>query len=200
METLSCILDKRDGYTASHSKRVAGLATALAQKLKLNRYEIEQIKIAAELHDLGKVAIPDQILSKPGALTKEEYTEMKKHATIGWEILNHLSKYQKEAKLVLYHHEWFNGEGYPKGLSGNRIPLGSRIIAVADAYDAMNSNRVYRKALEKEEIMRRFNKGKGKQFDPIIVAALKKLNTLAPATAPVFLFALLSLNAFLHLL
>lgn len=168
-------LDKRDRYTNAHSERVAKLATELAMELNLSEKEVYAIGIAARIHDLGKLGIPDQILCKPGALTEEEYCKMQEHPVIGWEIVNVLSNCSKEASLVRHHHEWYNGNGYPSKLSGHAIPFGARIIAVADAYDAMSFDRVYRKALPLQERIRRIKEGKGRQFDPEVVEALERV-------------------------
>lgn len=173
--TLAGIIKKQDKETASHSKRVAALAEALAKKIKLPQKEIKKIKQSGRLHDLGKISIPDEILNKPGPLTNEEYKYMQKHPNIGRKIIEQFPEYQKESSLVAHHHEWFNGNGYPRGLSKYDIPLGSRIIAVADAYDAMTSDRVYRKAIQKEEALKRIGNGKGTQFDPIIADAFVQL-------------------------
>lgn len=173
--TLAGIIKKQDKETASHSKRVAALAEALAKKIKLPHKEIKKIKQSGRLHDLGKISIPDEILNKPGPLTNEEYKYMQKHPNIGRKIIEQFPEYQKESSLIEHHHEWFNGNGYPRGLSKYDIPLGSRIIAVADAYDAMTSDRVYRKAIPKEEALKRIRNGKGTQFDPIIADAFVQL-------------------------
>ena len=173
--TFASIIKKQDKETASHSKRVAVMAEALAKKIKLSRKEIKKIKQSGRLHDLGKISIPEEILNKPGTLTDEEYKYMQKHPNIGREIIEQFPEFQKEASLVHHHHEWFNGNGYPSGISKYDIPLGSRIIAIADAYDAMTSDRVYRKALPKEEALKRIRNGKGSQFDPIIADAFVQL-------------------------
>lgn len=175
LEELNDILKKQDQGTASHSIRVAQIAEALAKKMKLSQKEIEKIKLSGRLHDLGKIYIPEEILNKPGPLTDKEYKYMKKHPGIGRKIIEKFPEYQKEASLVRHHHEWFNGNGYPKGLSKYDIPLGSRIIALADAYDAMTSDRVYRKALSKEEALKRIRDGQGTQFDPIIADAFMQI-------------------------
>ena len=128
--------------------------------------KIENLRVSALLHDVGKIGIPDNILLKPGRLTDEEYKIIKSHAAKGGKILQNVSSLPIAAETANYHHERFDGKGYPKGLKGTEIPEYARIVSIADAYDAMNSRRVYREALPREEIRRRLEEGKGSQFDP----------------------------------
>jgi len=155
--------------TVGHSGRVEIYATAMARKLGLSFEEIRNISYAAILHDLGKIGIENKILWKPGKLTDEEYEVVKKHSRLGEHIIIPIKFLRDVARLILYHHERYDGKGYPEGLKGEEIPIGARIIAICDAYDAMNSARPYRKALTPEQAKQELINGKGVQFDPEIV-------------------------------
>ena len=171
------VLHERDGGTADHSEREARYAEKIARRLGLTDDEIRVIVQAARLHDIGKVGVRDSVLRKAGPLTDEEWAEMTRHPVIGSDILNHLSLFRRGAKLVRHHHERYDGKGYPDGLKGEEIPLGSRIIAVADAFDAMTSDRPYRKGLPVDEALRRLAAEAGHQFDPVVVGTLIKIVT-----------------------
>jgi HD-GYP domain-containing protein (c-di-GMP phosphodiesterase class II) len=171
------VLHERDGETADHSEREARYAEKIARRLGLTDDEIRVIVQAARLHDIGKVGVRDSVLRKAGPLTDEEWAEMTKHPVIGSDILNHLSLFRRGAKLVRHHHERYDGKGYPDGLKGEEIPLGSRIIAVADAFDAMISDRPYRKGIPVDEALRRLAAEAGRQFDPVVVGTLIKIVT-----------------------
>lgn len=171
MEVLADIIDRRDPYTAKHSHRVAKLAEATAWAMELSAKEIEEIALAGRVHDIGKVAISDYILLKNGSLSPEEYEAVKTHPRIGFEILSNLYLYKKCAHYVLYHHERFDGTGYPVGLKGEAIPLGARILAVADAYDAMTTDRPYRQGLTRQQALEELRRHSGTQFDPVVVNA-----------------------------
>jgi putative nucleotidyltransferase with HDIG domain len=158
-------------YTGSHSQRVADLAARTARRLGLADEEIELTRLAASLHDLGKLAIPEEILRKPGPLTEPERMVLERHPQIGFRMLESLGV-DPVADWVLHHHERWDGSGYPDGLLGDRIPLGARIIFVADAYDAMTSERVYRRRVAPEQAVAELERCAGSQFDPEIVAAL----------------------------
>lgn len=166
--TISQMLDEKDGYTQEHSKRVAAYSKLIAQNLESTEFTEEEISLiyrSALLHDIGKIAIPDCILNKPDRLTDEEYEIMKKHTVWGKEILSGL-KFLPQADLgASYHHERYDGRGYPYGLKGEQLPLTARIISAADALDAMSSNRCYRKSCETGYIIDEFKKGRGTQFD-----------------------------------
>lgn len=146
-ESIVSALDARDTYTASHSNRVAEMVLVLAAALGLGPDETTLIHIAAHLHDIGKIAVSDAVLRKAGPLTADEWQEMRRHPVTGYNILRRVADFQDIAVLVLHHHERWDGQGYPDGLSGADIPLGSRIIAVADSIDAMMSSRSYRAAM-----------------------------------------------------
>ena len=169
LTVLAKLIEMRDSYTAGHSEKVSMWSEIVARKLGLSREEQEKIKLAARLHDIGKISIPDGILNKPAPLTEEEYAEIKKHAALGAGILSNIESLKEVSKIIRHHHEWYNGEGYPDGLTGEEIPLGSRIISVADAYQAMTSDRPYRKAFSKEKAIAELERGAGSQFDPKIV-------------------------------
>jgi len=169
LTVLAKLIEMRDSYTAGHSEKVSMWSEIVARKLGLSREEQEKIKLAARLHDIGKISIPDGILNKPAPLTEEEYAEIKKHAALGADILSNIESLKEVSKIIRHHHEWYNGEGYPDGLTGEEIPLGSRIISVADAYQAMTSDRPYRKAFSKEKAIAELERGAGSQFDPKIV-------------------------------
>ncbi|MHB1007611.1 MAG: HD-GYP domain-containing protein [Chloroflexota bacterium] len=183
METLATAVDRRDAYTYHHSERVSLYSEQIAQAMHLDISDTETVVAAARVHDLGKIGIESGVLLKPGALDDKEWAIMREHPTIGAEIVGQLPIYEKVRDLVAYHQERFDGKGYPAGLAGEKIPLGARIIAVADAFDAMTSDRPYRKALPHAVAVGELRKGRGSQFDPQIVDAF--LLALEEAAAPV---------------
>jgi putative nucleotidyltransferase with HDIG domain len=166
------VVDDRDSSTFHHSERVAHYAVALAGELGLDAGEIELIEQAASVHDLGKIGVPDRVLLKPGPLTVDERATMWLHTEIGARILSQFHQFRSGAEIVLHHHEAFDGSGYPGGLAGEAIPLGARVVAVADAFDAMTSDRPYRRALSVDEAIERFGIGAGRQWDPVVVGAM----------------------------
>jgi HD-GYP domain-containing protein (c-di-GMP phosphodiesterase class II) len=163
------LLDLRDLNTGIHSTRLAEWAIRVARRLGIPESDLYQIEVAALLHDIGKIGIPDAILKKEGKLTDEERALMNKHPEYSWSILRMFSGLEKASLYALHHHESYNGAGYPGGLRGAEIPIGSRIVSVIDAYDAMISNRCYRKGLSHEEAVKRLMGGGGTQFDPNVV-------------------------------
>jgi len=167
--TFSRFIDSKDKYTNNHSYRVAGYAKLIAEKIGLSEMECEDIYYIGLLHDIGKMEIDDKILNKPGRLTSQEYEVIKSHTTCGADLLKDFTAIKNIAVGALYHHERYDGKGYPSGLAGEDIPLVARIICVADSYDAMSSNRCYRHQLESEEIINQLVINKGKQFDGEIV-------------------------------
>lgn len=175
VKTLARAVDSKDAYTHDHSDRASLKARRLAAELQLPEQMARYVEYAALLHDIGKIGIDEAILLKPGKLTSEEYEVMKKHPIIGHQILAPVKFLGPVAQMVLYHQEWYNGQGYPEGLKGEAIPLGARIVAVIDAWDAMTSDRPYRKALGREIAVSELRKGSGTQFDPTIVEAFLKL-------------------------
>ena len=183
--SLARAVDARDVYTGSHSQRVADLAARTARRLGLPDEDIELTRLAASLPDLGKLAIPEEILRKPGPLTEPERMVLERHPQIGFRMLESLGV-DPVADWVLHHHERWDGSGYPDGLPGDQIPLGARIIFVADAYDAMTSERVYRRRVAPEHAIAELERCAGSQFDPEIVAALADelaLEGVPPAAA-----------------
>jgi response regulator RpfG family c-di-GMP phosphodiesterase len=164
-------VEAKDTYTHGHSENVMKYAVALAHYLCMPEEEIENIKFAGLLHDIGKIGVSEAILNKPDRLTDEEFAEIKKHPGIGAKIIADVPFLGALAPLVKYHHEFFDGLGYPEGISGTTIPLGARILSVADAYEAMTSNRPYRKALSPETAIQKLVEAKGKQFDASLVDA-----------------------------
>jgi len=173
--TLASIAEAREPYASGHSDRVGLLANEIAIKLNCSTEMVKQIKFAAILQDIGKIVIPDRILSKQEQLTPEEHNEINRHPTASVEIIQHVDYFKDFIPLVESHHEWFDGSGgYPKKLKGEDIPLGARILSVADAYDAMTCPRPHRVCLVPEEAARNLKKGAGKQWDPLVVDALLK--------------------------
>jgi len=173
--TIIRILEYHDPYTKGHSKNVANLASLLAEKLGLSDELIRKTYWAALVHDIGKIVIPSTILNKEGKLTIEEFEIIKKHPVYGHDFLSTSADLRELARYVYHHHERWDGKGYPSGLSGEDIPLISRIIAVVDAWDAMRSSRPYRKGLSKEEALKELIEHSGIQFDPNIVRTFVKL-------------------------
>lgn len=173
--TIANTIDAKDEYTRGHSRRVSEYSAAIAEKLGMSPEEVSNIRWVALLHDIGKIGVPDAVLNKPGRLTNEEYQMMKQHTVIGGEILKDIGMLKGIDVGARYHHERYDGKGYPDGISGEDIPYIARIIAVADAYDAMTSNRVYRKHLDDNKVMNELKAGIGTQFDPEAAGALIEL-------------------------
>ncbi len=171
LEVFSNFVDAKDPYTHGHSDRVANYSEKIAEKLGMSKEECKNVYYIAALHDIGKCYVPDNILNKPGRLTDEEFGEIKAHTTKGAEMVKNFSSIPNISEGALYHHERYDGKGYPTNKKGEDIPLIARIICVADSFDAMNSDRIYRKKLSKDEITNELSKGKGTQFDPKIVDA-----------------------------
>ncbi len=175
IETFTGFIDAKDSYTNGHSKRVAIYTKLIAQEMGYGGEELDRIYYIALLHDSGKIGVPDNILGKPGRLTDEEFEIIKSHTVLGGEILSNFKSLENAGEGALYHHERYDGRGYPKGLKGEEIPLIARMICVADSFDAMNSNRVYRERLSKDYIINELEKNKGTQFDPKIADIMLKL-------------------------
>lgn len=173
-------LDAKDSYTEGHSERVSIYAAQIAQGLGMSEADVENVRTVALLHDIGKIGVPDSVLNKPGRLTDEEFEMMKMHTVAGCEIIQDIDLIPGVAVGARSHHERYDGRGYPDHLRGTDIPYIARIIAVADAYDAMTSNRVYRKHLSDEQVLAEIEKGAGSQFDPDIARVL--LNMLHAGT------------------
>jgi hypothetical protein len=169
LEALASGIEQRYGYSYQHTTKVVEYAVKLARRLKLARTEVDTLEAAAKIHDLGKVSIADEILQKPGPLSPEEFETIKAHSVIGSEIAAKLSAYKPGIRIIRHHHEWYDGSGYPDGLKGDEIPMGARILTIADAYDAMTNARPYRAPLEVEEVLEQLQKGKGSHYDPRLV-------------------------------
>jgi HD-GYP domain-containing protein (c-di-GMP phosphodiesterase class II) len=178
--SLASALDARDRYTAGHSHRVSEFSLATAKALDLRGDVIEQIKVGALLHDIGKIGIADSVLQKPGKLTSEEYKLIQQHPTIGRRILEQVGGFESYLPVVELHHENWDGSGYPLGLRGEQTPIGARIVHVVDAYDAMTTDRPYRRGLSHDEAIDILERFAGSQFDPAVVKAFVKL-PLIPA-------------------
>ena len=176
LEALGRAVDRRDGMTGGHCVRVAEYSRILGQRIIGARpRELQVLEYGALLHDIGKIAVPDAILQKNGPLTDDEWTVMRQHPCLGYEILYGIGFLTDSLPIVLYHHERFDGRGYPDGLKGEAVPLGARIFSVADAFDAMTADRHYRRALTLDEAMSELHANSGTQFDPEVIAVLDEL-------------------------
>jgi hypothetical protein len=171
LEALSSTLDAKDSYTRGHSERVAHLAVCIAEQMRLERVDLERLEIAGRLHDVGKIGVPEAVLLKPGGLTDDEFELIKRHPTIGYEILRGVPGVEPMLPAVLHHHERWDGRGYPAGLAGENIPLDARIMAVADTFDAMSSKRSYRDSLPRDVVCEEIARSRGSQLDADVVDA-----------------------------
>jgi putative nucleotidyltransferase with HDIG domain len=172
IRALAAAIDAKDPYTKGHSERVSETSVALAQELNLSDRDIESIEYTALLHDIGKIGITDNILGKKSSLTNKEFDKIKEHTVMGAKIIEPVDFLKSSYKAIYHHHEKYDGKGYPDGIKSEDIPILARIIAVADAYDAMGSDRPYRKKLNKDKILKELKDQSGKQFDPKVVKAL----------------------------
>jgi putative nucleotidyltransferase with HDIG domain len=163
---LASAVDAKDHYTYGHSQKVRTYAVAIAEAIGLKADEVSRISTAAVLHDIGKIGVPDMILNKPVSLDEEEWKSINSHPRIGANIASNVPSLTTCINGILYHHERWDGTGYPEGLKGESIPKDARILAIADAFSAMTSSRPYRSALSDKEAIKRIEKGKGSQFDP----------------------------------
>ena len=168
-------IEARDPYTKQHSTRVTRYAVSIAKAIGCSREEIDMLNVSGNLHDIGKIGIPDNILLKPGQLTAGEYEVIKKHPSIGSNIIGHFNMWAYEQQIIKHHHERWDGTGYPDGLNGEEIPFLSRILSVADVYDALTSDRSYRKKLQDDVVIGMIRENTGSQFDPKIVDVFLKL-------------------------
>ncbi|MCR4435790.1 MAG: HD domain-containing protein [Clostridiales bacterium] len=174
----SAAIDARDAYTAGHSRRVADIACKVGKELGLEDSQLECLELAALLHDIGKIGVPDHILNKPGKLDEEEFKKIQTHPVLGYNILKKIEFLSPMLPAILYHHERPDGKGYPKGLKGDEIPIGASIIAIADTYDAMTSDRPCRSALSHEFAAEEVKKHRGTQFNKEVVDAFLKIQNL----------------------
>ncbi len=177
IQAMSLIIETRDLYTAGHQRRATDLARAIAQEMGLSEDQVDGIRMAGVIHDLGKICIPSEILSKPGEITDVEYNLIKSHPRAGYEILKEIDFQWPIAEIVLQHHERLDGSGYPYGLSGKDILLEARVIAVADVVEAMSSHRPYRAALGIEQAFEEITRNRGSLYDPEVVDASLNLFT-----------------------
>ena len=165
IKSMVAALEAKDLYTSGHSTRVADMAYNLGKVLGMKKEELKLMHIAGDLHDIGKIGVPDNVLNKPDKLEAEEWELMKKHCDIGYNILSKASTFKDISEIVLYHHERWDGKGYPKGLKEKEIPFASRILAVCDSIDAMKSDRPYRKSISDEICKNEISKNQGIMYD-----------------------------------
>ena len=175
-QTVVRLLERRDYVQDGHTRRVAQLCERLADEMGFSQAKIQDIKLLSEYHDLGKVGIADQILFKTGPLSPAETKEIQRHCEIGYRIAQSVPEIRHIAEWILRHQEWWNGKGYPLGLVGDQIPLECRILAIADAYDTMTSERPYRPALSHDAAMKELRLGAGAQFDPFLVEMFSRID------------------------
>ncbi len=176
MHALSALLDARDASTQGHSQRVVQYTLAIAHALGItNREQLQIIHYGALLHDVGKIGVPDAVLRKPTSLTAEEWIEMRKHPEIGYQMLKNIDFLQTALPIVRYHHERWDGSGYPHGLAGEAIPLEARIFAIADSFDALRSERPYKRGLSHEQAVARLAADRGTHFDPVVMDAFLQI-------------------------
>jgi putative nucleotidyltransferase with HDIG domain len=162
-------IEARDSYTAGHTERVSILAEILARRLGWNESRIRNLRMGCTLHDIGKIGVPDSILNKPGALTKEELAKMRSHPAVGLKIIRGIELFQPAVPYIGDHHENFDGSGYPRGLKGEEISIEGRLLAIADTFDAILSDRPYRKGREVSDAVSELLENRGRQFDPLLV-------------------------------
>ncbi len=175
---LALALDAKDEYTSGHSGRVSEISVVIAKEMAMPENAVEKIRLAGLIHDIGKIGVKEAVLNKPGKLTSEEFEHIKTHPAIGERILKPIVEEREILDMVRLHHERFDGRGYPDGLSGEQIPVGAAIMALADAYDAMTSDRPYRKSLGNSIAVEEIKKGSGTQFTPDVVAAFLRVEKI----------------------
>lgn len=171
----SQLLDLKDLNTGTHSTRLAEWGVRMGRELGLDERSLKDLEVAAVLHDVGKIGIPDAILQKPGRLTTDERALMQKHPEYGWSVLRVLPGFERASLFVLHHHEAHDGHGYPAKLRGDETPIGARIVAIIDAFDAMISSRPYRRGLTVDQAIERLEAGAGTQFDPDLTPAFVRI-------------------------
>jgi HD-GYP domain-containing protein (c-di-GMP phosphodiesterase class II) len=176
VEALTASIDAKDRYTCGHSERVGLMASALARAMGMKPEEAERVRVAGLLHDVGKIGVPEAVLTKPGRLTEAEFEQMKRHPAIGYRILRDMPSLEDILPGVLHHHERWDGRGYPDGLAGEKIPHIARLLGVADAFDAMSSTRSYRAAMPRQKVLSEVLRCAGEQFDPEMARAFVQLD------------------------
>lgn len=187
VDALAAAVDAKDNYTCGHSERVAEMSLAIAKEMRLSDEEQYLIHIGAHLHDVGKIGIPDAVISKPGRLTNEEFSMIKDHPVIGYQIVSKVKILQSVSLIIRHHHERIDGDGYPDRLAGAEIPLGARIVAVADAFDAMTTTRTYKTSMSVREALQELTRCSDTQFDRKVVEVFT--NIIKGGKLPLFLIA-----------
>ena len=175
IESFLKVIDSKDHYTEGHCERVGNYTKKLCNSLNVSQHKKEKIVNMAKIHDIGKIYVDDEILKSEDVLNDEEFKEMKRHSKYGYELLKDIDMLNDDLEIILHHHEFYNGNGYPKGIKEKEIPLGSRILNICDSFDVMTTGRSYKKALNKEETIREFERCSGKQFDPELADEIIKL-------------------------
>ena len=184
VQSMMSMLEARDYITEGHSQRLQNMCAQLGEASGLSNLRLDDLRLLAKFHDIGKIGIPDQVLFKAGPLTDEEWIQMRRHSEIGNRIARHIPDLSAIAGLILHHHERWDGKGYPLGLAGSDIPLESRILSLADAYDAMTNDRPYRKALSHETAIAEIRKNRGIMFDPTLTDLFLKLYQKTAGSEP----------------
>jgi len=184
LTALARAIDAKSAWTAGHSERVTNMALRIGRGMGLSERELDTMHRGGLLHDIGKIGTPPEILDKPGRLTPDEANTMRLHVRIGARILEPITAYAGVIPIVLQHHEWFDGTGYPDGLAGEAISLGARIFAVADCFDALISDRPYRPGMERERVIEIIKQGSGRQFDPTVVQAFLEVMSREEPESP----------------
>ena len=184
LTALARAIDAKSSWTSGHSERVTAMALQIAREVGLPQAELDVLNRGGLLHDIGKIGVPESLLDKPGKLTDQEFTQIREHVEIGGRILEPIPGFAECMPIVLQHHEWFDGSGYPKGLAGDEISLHARIFAIADCYDAMVSDRPYRSGLPLDRVFQILRAGTGKQFDPRLMDTFLKMMARKPQVEP----------------
>jgi HD-GYP domain-containing protein (c-di-GMP phosphodiesterase class II) len=175
IESFLKVIDSKDHYTEGHCERVGIYTKKLCNTININQYKKERIVNMAKIHDIGKIYVDDEILKSDEVLDEDEFAEMKKHSQYGYELLQDIDMLNDDLEIILHHHEFYNGKGYPDGIKEEEIPLGSRILNICDSFDVMTTGRSYKRALNKKETIEELNKCSGKQFDPELVEKMVEL-------------------------
>ena len=181
VEALNAIVDAKDAYTAGHSQRVQRIALAIAGELGLEAKRLDALRFGSLFHDIGKLRVPDAVLTKPASLTVHEFAIVKRHPADGADIVGHLSRLRESVAIIRHHHERWDGAGYPDGLAGDEIPLEAAVAGLADAWDAMTTDRPYKRALSRQEALAQVREGRGSQFHPEVVDAFLRALKRRPA-------------------